>query len=77
MNGPEILTKGMIGEHIYFKMATQGPQLGTMQDVSSEEDPRVHYTVKFSDLGERFDMSLKKENCTADSETGRSFVRCS
>ena len=47
LDGPEFLTKYMIGAHICFKMATEGWHLGVIQDVLSEQDTSSHTPSPF------------------------------
>ena len=48
-NGPKLLTKDMKDSRICFKMATEGWQLGIIQDVDTGSNARLPYTVNCLD----------------------------
>ena len=56
----------MKDSHIYFKMATEGWQLGIIQGVDAGSNVRLPYTVNFLDLEQRFNVALWERNYKVD-----------
>ena len=74
-HGPKVLTEDMKDSHMYFKRATEGWQLGIIQDVTTCGNIRLPYTVDFLDLEQRFNVVSREGNYTVDLEAPPSSWR--
>ena len=55
---PKLLTEDMKDSHKYFKMATEGWQLGIIQDVDTGSNVRLPYTGNVLDIEKRLNVAV-------------------